>query len=57
MTNVGDQGARNALDDQYNERFGPRGYSHTERKYDEVNTCFDKLYGGSSFFVNDRLGD
>lgn len=57
LTNVGDVGTRNQLDDVHHERHGPRGFIHTERRYDEPNGCFDMLYGGSDFFVNDRLGD
>ncbi len=57
LTNVGDQGAREVLDDMYNPRFGPRGISHTEQTYNEPNPYFDKIYGGHNWLVHDLLGD
>jgi hypothetical protein len=57
LTNVGDYGARVQLDDMYNPRFGPKGISNTERVYDEPNPYYDKIYGGSSYLVHDKLGD
>jgi len=57
MTNIGDYGARQVLDDMYNPRFGPKGFSFTERTLDEPNPYFGKLYGGSAFLTSDKLGD
>lgn len=58
LTNVGDYGARQQLDDMYSTRFGPRGISHTERTYDEPNPHFNKIYGGPAWLkYNDKLGD
>lgn len=57
LTNVGDVGARQQLDDLYNPRFGPRGITHTERSYDEPNPYYDKLYGGAGYLIHDLLGD
>jgi len=57
LTNVGDYGARQVLDDMYNPRFGPKGFSNTERTYNEPNPYFHKLYGGPGYLVNDKLGD
>lgn len=57
LTNIGDQGARNQLDNMYNPRFGKWGIPFTERTFDEVNPYYDKLYGGSDYLVHDKLGD
>ena len=57
LTNVGDYGARQTLDDMYNQRFGPKGWNNTERQYDEPNPYYTKLYGGPSYLTHDKLGD
>lgn len=57
LTNVGDQGARNQLDDLYSPRFGAKGYEHNERSYDEPNPYYGKIYGGAAYLVHDKLGD
>ena len=57
LTNVGDYGARQVLDDMYNPRFGPEGWSNTELQHNERNPYFSKLYGGPLFLDHDKLGD
>lgn len=57
LTSVGDYGARQQLEDLYSLRFGPRGYTHTERSYDEPNPYYGQLYGGAKWLVANRLGD
>ena len=57
LTAVGDNGARQQLNNLYNPRFGPRGITHTEQSYVEPNPFFGKLYGGAGWLVSDVLGD
>lgn len=57
LTNLGDVGARAQLEDMYNPRFGPRGYQHNERSYDEPNPYFDKIYGGAKWLHNSKIGN
>ena len=57
LTNIGDYSARQTLDDMYNPRFGPRGFSNTEQTYNEPNPYFKQLYGGPNFLTQDKLGD
>lgn len=55
LTNIGDEGARNQLEDMYNPRFGPKGYQNTERTYDEPNPYYGKLYWKD--LPEDRIGE
>ena len=57
LTNVGDYGARQVLDNMYNPRFGPKGYVNTEMAHNERNPYFNKMYGGPRWLRNDKLGD
>ena len=57
LENIGDHGARVILDDMYNPRFGPRGPNFTEQSLAEVNPYYQKIYGGSDWLYNDKLGD
>ena len=51
LTNIGDQGARNQLDDLYSPRFGKPGLENTEGNYDEPNPFFGKIYGGRNYLM------
>ncbi len=57
LTNIGDQGARDQLDNIPSVRFGPPGYDNNERSMDRRDNSRGKIYGGSAFLKFDRLGD
>lgn len=57
LTNVGDQGAREVMDDMYNPRFGPRGPNFTDQSLNDPNPYYQKIYGGPSWLVNSKLGE
>jgi len=57
LTNIGDYSGRQALDDMYSPRFGPKGWTNNESDYDEPNPYFSKIYGGTQWLTNDKIGD
>lgn len=57
LTNVGDQGMRNILDNQYTPAFGEKLCKYNERTFDKPNPHYDKIYGGHEYLVHDKLGD
>ena len=57
LTAAGNYGARQQLDDLYTPRFGPKGYTHTERTYNEPNPFYGPLYGGAKYLKRNLLSD
>ena len=57
LTNVGDYGARQQMDDMQSVRFGPGRPAVTEAVYNEPNPYFDKLIGGRAYLTRDLLSD